>query len=62
VHLFWWLAPLIVGLAYYGDAIARRLGYLFDWKARTGESDVKDPSAGSGQAAGNGQSAGASVT
>jgi hypothetical protein len=30
-HLFWWLSPMIVVLAFYGDALARLLGRLFDW-------------------------------
>lgn len=30
-HLFWWLSPMVVGIAYYGDWIARRLDALFDW-------------------------------
>ena len=34
-HLFWWLSPVIVALAYYGDWIVQRLGSLFDWQPRT---------------------------
>ena len=37
-HLFWWLAPMIVLVAYYGDWLVQRLGYLFDWRARTDQS------------------------
>jgi hypothetical protein len=33
-HLFWWLSPIIVAIAYYGDWIVQRLGYLFDWRPR----------------------------
>ncbi len=32
-HLFWWLSPMIVVLAYYGDVLVRVLGRLFDWRA-----------------------------
>lgn len=31
-HVFWWLSPMVVALAYYGDRIAHRLGLLFDWQ------------------------------
>ncbi len=30
-HLFWWLSPMIVALAYYGDRVVGLLGRLFDW-------------------------------
>ena len=33
-HLFWWLSPIIVAIAYYGEWIVQRLGYLFDWRPR----------------------------
>jgi hypothetical protein len=33
-HLFWWLSPMIVALAYYGDAIVERLDSLFGWQPR----------------------------
>jgi glycosyl transferase family 87 len=53
VHLFWWLSPMIVALAYYGDWIAAKLGRLFAWKPTAAES---------AKSAKSGQSAGASVT
>lgn len=31
-HVFWWLSPMVVAIAYYGDRIAQRLGLLFDWQ------------------------------
>jgi hypothetical protein len=33
-HLFWWLSPMIVALAFYGDHMVERLGVLFDWRPR----------------------------
>ena len=33
-HLFWWLSPMVVAVAYYGDSIVQRLGSLFDWQPR----------------------------
>jgi len=32
-HVFWWLSPMVVAIAYYGDRIAGWLGLLFDWRA-----------------------------
>ena len=34
-HVFWWLSPMVVAIAYYGDWIAGRLGRLFDWRAES---------------------------
>lgn len=36
-HLFWWLSPMVVAVAYYGNAILARWGTRFDWEgsART---------------------------
>lgn len=48
-HLFWWLSPMIVALAYYGDEIVRLLRKLFEWQpgAEAGESGApRDQSAG----------------
>jgi hypothetical protein len=31
-HVFWWLSPMTVAIAYYGNWLAGRLGPLFDWQ------------------------------
>lgn len=37
-HFYWWLGPMVVLLAYYGDRIVHLLGRLFDWRTGTSQS------------------------
>jgi hypothetical protein len=32
-HVFWWLSPMVVVSAFYGDRLVKLLGLLFDWHA-----------------------------